>query len=181
MFLQLRFSRDDARIGGAPGQATTGGRSSLRSPRALRAARSGVVGVRREPGRRADGADLVPGTGRFPYMVTGAAPRQTAHAKGRRGRRMGRDGNGSRPDREEQEASAPRVPPAAPHNSRRTSPCGRPRSGHRQRIEPRPGGSGSAAPSRDAAGGGAPSAGGTRGFPSAFTSPHSRDSLLGGT
>lgn len=59
MFLQLRLSRDEARIRGAPGQATTGGRSSHQGPRA----QWPVPGVFRALGRRAGSVDLVLGTG----------------------------------------------------------------------------------------------------------------------
>lgn len=83
MFLQLSVSRDGARFRGAPGQAPGGGRGSHRG----RPARRPAPGVCSAPRGRADSADLVPGTWSFltrpPYMVTGAPPRERAHANAR--------------------------------------------------------------------------------------------------
>lgn len=90
MFLQLRLSRDGARLRGAPGQAAGGGRvpSAAHGPSGPT---PGVEGA----GRRAEGADLGSGTGassRVPPTWSPALPRtkeliQTRRQAGRMGRR----------------------------------------------------------------------------------------------
>lgn len=129
MFLQLRLSRDGARFRAAPGQATGGGPASQQG----RAARRPAPGVCWAPRRRADSADLVPGTWSFlalsAYMVTGVSPHQRAHAHARAVGSGERGGDsGSRPELEE-EASIPRASPVF-----RISLCGCTRGGHPQRI-----------------------------------------------